>query len=104
VKAKRRIPAKTRVRSALRRLWMISPERSDCLRAWGYKCADCGAKQSVAKGRECKLDVHHLDGIDWGEVKGNDVTQLFPDPSRLVPLCKACHKARHAKGHDDDAE
>ena len=103
-KKKRIIPGKTRIRNALRRVWLQSPERAAALRATGYRCSDCGVKQSVAKGREVKLQVHHIDEIDWDRVNAHESDQLLPDVSRLAALCKDCHKARHAKGHDDDAE
>lgn len=89
----RRPPSKqARVRSALRHVWLKSPERSAALKATGYRCAMCQVKQSKAKGREVKIEVHHIDGIDWDSVNVRDAEQLLPDPSRLMPLCVPCHK------------
>ena len=50
----------SRIRQALRLLWMRSRERSQALQNTGYCCAMCGVKQSKAKGREVRLDVHHV--------------------------------------------
>ena len=39
-------------------------------------CADCG--------KDCKTDVHHLDGNEFNN-----------SPENLVRLCRSCHVARH---------
>ena len=80
-----------KIRQALRLLWMRSRERSTALKNTGYCCSVCGVKQSTAKGREVKLDVHHLDGIDWDGLFDDIRRRLLHAPDRLAPLCKECH-------------
>lgn len=89
-----------RIRHALRVLWLRSRERAQALRNTNYCCCYCGVKQSVAKGREVKLDVHHLDGIDWGGLCDLIRERLLQDPSRLAPACKECHE-KLTKGNTD---
>lgn len=88
---KKPITPNSRIRRALRLLWMRSRERAQALKNTGYTCAYCGAKQSAAKGKELKLDVHHLDGIQWNGLCDIIRERMLPDPSRLAPACKACH-------------
>ena len=38
----------------------FSKERSTALRSSECHCEECGIKQSAAKGKEVKLEVHHL--------------------------------------------
>ena len=45
---------RSRVRSALRKLWLSSRERSAALKREEYCCEVCSVKQSTAKGREQK--------------------------------------------------
>lgn len=45
----------------------------------------------MAKGREVKLQVHHLDGVDWDGLFDDIRRRLLHDPKRLAPACKACH-------------
>lgn len=85
-------------RSALRRLWLRSPERAISLKKAGYCCQICGAKQSKAKGREVKIEVHHTRPVDLDACWEEAQKQMFVPPEELVPLCKACHK----KHHEDD--
>ena len=81
----------SKIRQALRLVWLRSRERAAALKRTGYCCSRCGVKQSVAKGREVKLEVHHTDGIDWDGLLADIRKRLLPDPSRLEPMCKACH-------------
>ncbi len=85
----------SRIRQALRILWMRSRERAEALRNTGYRCGVCGVKQSAAKGREVKLDVHHLHGVDWEGLFDDIRKRLLQDPKRLCPLCKGCHDRMH---------
>jgi len=70
---------------------MRSRERAAALKATNYCCAYCGIKQSTAKGREVKLQVQHLDGVDWDGLFDDIRRRLLHDPKRLAPACKACH-------------
>jgi predicted HNH restriction endonuclease len=85
----------SRIRQALRLLWLRSRERAEALRNTGNCCSVCGVKASVAKGREVKLDVHHVDGCDWDGVIDMIRRRILQTPDRLAPLCKGCHDAAH---------
>ena len=86
---------RSKIKNALRRLWMQSRERAAALKSTGYCCADCGVKQSTAKGREVKLEVHHQPQIDWTGITQLIVDRILNVPQ--VPLCRDCHKQRHDK-------
>ncbi len=86
---------RSRIRSAVRTLWLRSRERAQALKNHGNCCAKCGVKQSAAKGREVKLEVHHLDGIEWEAVIDFIAKNVLQTPDRLMPLCKECHKQTH---------
>ena len=86
----------SRIRQALRILWMRSRERAAALRRHDYRCGICNVKQSAAKGREVKLMVHHMDGVDWDGLFDDIRRRLLVDPDRLLPVCKECHDKQHA--------
>lgn len=83
---------RSQVRAALRLLWLRSRERAAALKRDGNVCQECGAKGSVAKGREVKTEVHHLDGIMWRHIEDYIYRHLLVDPKGLQTLCKECHK------------
>lgn len=86
------------IRSALRKLWLRSVERSRALKRDNYTCQGCGKKQSRAKGKEFSVEVHHKDGIDrWNEITELIKGTLLQDPEKLETLCKKCHKEEGAK-------
>jgi len=86
---------RSRIKSALRQVWLRSRERAACLKAAGHKCERCGVKASVAKGREVKVQVHHRDGINWDGIVNSIIKAMLPDPARLESVCELCHKAEH---------
>jgi predicted HNH restriction endonuclease len=88
---------RSRVKNALRNLWLRSRERATALKHTGYCCSCCGVKQSAAQGREVKIEVHHVDGINWDGLVDLVFERMLPDPSRLEPLCKTCHEKRHGE-------
>jgi predicted HNH restriction endonuclease len=96
----RKLPStpKSRVRAALRQLWLRSRERAAALKRSGNTCECCGVKASAAKGREVKLEVHHLNGIDWENLIDRFYKTLLCDPKHLMPLCKECHDRLHQTG------
>lgn len=96
----RRLPStpRSRIRSALRALWLRSRERAAALKREGYTCQRCGTKQSRAKGREAKVEVHHIDGIDWDGMIDLVIARILQTPDRLEVVCEDCHKAEHDKG------
>jgi hypothetical protein len=90
---------RSRVRSALRQLWLRSREHQAALKLAGRKCELCGIKASVAKGKEVKLQVHHRDGVsNWEKVLKLIYDELLVGPEKLQVLCKKCHYQEH---HDD---
>lgn len=88
----------SRIRQSLRLLWLRSRERAAALKNANYCCAYCGVKQSVAKGREVKLEVHHIDGIDWDGLCDLIRERLLQKPERLAPACKECHDKKGKVG------
>ena len=93
---KKPITPRSQIRSALRRLWLRSRERSMALRISGYHCQHCNGKQSKAKGKEFSLEVHHLDGAHMEYIIDEIYKYLLCDPSRLEVLCIGCHKEKHS--------
>lgn len=84
---------RSKVRSALRQLWLRSRERASALRREGYCCEVCGIKQSKAKGREVKMEVHHIEGIlEWEKMIDYIFRHLLVSPDELEVLCKGCHE------------
>jgi len=87
-----------RITSALRQLWLRSRERLAALKREQYTCERCGAKQSRARGREVKVQVHHVDGVDWSGLRELIRERLLHDPDRLAVLCERCHKEERGGG------
>ena len=83
---------RSRVRSAIRQLWLRSRERAAVLKRDGYCCQECGVHQSTAKGKEQKLEVHHLDGIEWDMVIDYIFRHVLVSPDKMETVCYKCHK------------
>lgn len=88
------------IMSALRRLWMRSPERAQALKDTGYMCTNCGVKQSKAKGKEQKIQVHHIIPVkqdkEWFPRVCEELREhFFVPPEELEPLCPDCHHSHH---------
>jgi len=90
---------RSKVRAAIRSLYLRSRERAAALKNAGYCCENCGVKQSKAKGREQKVEVHHRSGgIEvWNEVIDLICKEILCDPSMLEVLCPDCHDEEHIK-------
>jgi predicted HNH restriction endonuclease len=89
---------RSRVRSALRMVFLRSRERAAALKREGNCCEACGVKASVAKGKEVKVEVHHRKNIlNWEKIIDLVFEQLLCDPSNFEVLCKPCHDLRHEK-------
>lgn len=83
---------RSRIRTSLRQLWLRSRERLKALQRDNYTCQCCGNKQSVAKGKEFKVQVHHKKGIgNWEKLIDVIYEHLLCDPENLETLCKECH-------------
>ena len=83
----------TRIRAALRMLWMRSRERQACIKKHSNTCQEkgCGKKGSVAVGREVKIEVHHLKEPNWERIFSVIREELLVPHTDMVPLCKECH-------------
>jgi predicted HNH restriction endonuclease len=89
----------SQIRTALRRLWLRSRERSAAMKREGYRCQCCGIKQSKARGHECNLEVHHRNGVtNWQEIEKAIRWHLLVAPVELEVLCPDCHKKEHTEG------
>jgi len=86
----------SKISQSLRQLWLRSKERSAALKRSKYCCENCGVKQSKAKGKEVKIEVHHTDmEINWSDICDIIREKLLPSPDRLKCYCKSCHKEVH---------
>ena len=83
----------SRITACLRQLWMRSRERAKALKDTKYCCSECGAKQSKAKGKEVKIQVHHWPAINWKGLRELIRERLLDVPQ--VPLCVPCHLRFH---------
>ena len=92
---------RSRIKSALRQLWLRSRERAAAIKKSGRRCVDCGVKQSAAKGKKVTLEVHHEPMIDWTGVVQLIFDRLLNAPQ--VPLCKDCHRKAHERMEDEEA-
>lgn len=93
---KKPITPRSKVRSALRRVFLNSREHQAALKEAGRSCQHCGVKASVAKGREQKVEVHHKEGIgNWQKVIDAVYAELLVSADKLEVLCPECHKKEH---------
>jgi hypothetical protein len=84
---------RSKVRSAIRQLFLRSRERAAAMKREKYTCEKCGVKQSKAKGKEVAVECHHLQGIgNWEKVIDLVFEEILCHPDKLQILCKACHK------------
>jgi len=99
IKKSRRLPntPRSKIRAALRQLWLRSREHQAALKAAKYCCARCGIKQSKAKGREVKVEVHHRRGIAWEEIIDLIAERLLQTPEDYEVQCERCHEGEHEK-------
>ena len=95
----KRLPGtpRSKVRAALRQLWLRSRERNAAIKREGGCCESCHQKQSKAKGREFKVEVHHLNGIVWEQMIDYIYRHLLCDPKDLQVMCQPCHECEHGK-------
>lgn len=92
---------RSRVRAAIRQLWLRSRERALALRRDGYTCQHCGRKQSRAKGKRFDVAVHHLNGIEWEKILDYIYRHVLVDPQHLETVCNECHQKIHDGNYDD---
>jgi predicted HNH restriction endonuclease len=78
---------------ALRQLWLRSRERALALKLNNYSCNKCKVKQSRAKGKEQKIEVHHKEGVgNWDKIIKLIREELLCSPDKLECLCPECHE------------
>ena len=85
----------SRIKAALRQLWLRSRERAAALKRDKYTCGACSVKQSRAKGKEVFVEVHHLQGVvNWQDIYKFIRAALLCGPENLETLCPDCHKKK----------
>lgn len=84
---------RSRIKAAIRQVWLRSRERAKCLKDAEYRCNRCNVKQSIAKGKEVKLNVHHVDRIDWDGIVDLIIERVLA--GELECLCIPCHDKEH---------
>ncbi len=84
-----------RIRSCIRQMWLRSRERAAALKSTKYCCSECDIKQSTAKGKEVKVQVHHDPAIGdkWEYIIDYIIEHILE--SNQYPLCRSCHKKIH---------
>ncbi len=83
---------RSRIKGMLRQLFLRSVERTEAMKRDKYSCVDCGVKQSVKKGFECKIQVHHKKGIGvWDELINLIYEHILCNVDDLECLCVDCH-------------
>jgi len=87
------------ITSMLRRLWLFSRERRERLRMDDSTCFTCKRKASVAKGKECKIEIHHIDHCQMDRIIAVIREELLIPSDGLMTLCKDCHRVEHKKGN-----
>jgi len=87
---------KSRIRAALRQLFLRSRERAAALKRESNTCEHCKRKASKAKGKEFSVEVHHKEGVcNWSAIFELIYQQLLCSPDLLQVLCKECHLDTH---------
>ena len=90
---------RSKVKNALRNLWLRSRERAAALKRDQYTCQSCLGKQSKAKGREFAVEVHHAARVvDWERLVDMIYERLLVSPDDLLTLCPGCHDRLHGPG------
>lgn len=85
------------IKNACRKLFLWSRESTAVRKRDGNTCVTCGRKQSQAKGREVKIEVHHKREPNWERIINTIREELLQTPEDMICLCKECHKEHHAK-------
>ena len=88
---------RSRIRNALRQMWLRSRERAAAIKRENNTCQECHRKGSVAKGKEVKIVAHHTNGIDWDGIVDLIIERVLQTPEDYTILCKECHKKTHEK-------
>ena len=85
----------SKIKAACRALFLRSRERNNVLKAADYRCSKCKRKQSRAKGKEVKVEVHHKKGVlNWAKIY-ETLRKYLLNENDMVVLCDRCHKEEH---------
>ena len=85
----------SRIQHYIRLCWLRSRERLKVLKAANYTCRQCNKKQSRAKGRIVKVQVHHKKKINWVKIIEFIRKEVLDKPQEC--LCEDCHKKETAE-------
>lgn len=99
----RRLPVtpNSQIRAALRQLWLRSRERGQAVKDQKNTCCECGRKGSVAKGKEVRINVHHVAGVDWSGLLDLIRERLLQTPDKYVCMCEECHVKHHKEEREE---
>lgn len=95
---------RSRIKAALRQLSLRSREHAACRKRENNTCQECGRKGSVAKGKEVKTEIHHINGINWKEIIEYIYKELLVHPDKLKLLCKDCHDEETVKQKKENTD
>ena len=82
----------------IRMCFLRSRERLKVLKEAKYTCCQCHRKQSRAKGKEVKVEVHHKAIINWDKIVEYIRKEVLDRPMEV--LCKECHKEETRKQNE----
>lgn len=83
---------RSRIRAALRQLFLRSRERAACLKKYQYHCNICNVKQSMKKDNVIKVQVHHKSNINnWDKII-DEIQRDLLNLDDMECLCESCHK------------
>ena len=85
----------SRISHYIRLCWLRSRERHKVLKEAKYTCCQCHRKQSKAKGKKLKVEVHHKKKIDWKKIVEYVRKEVLDKPQEV--LCVDCHKEETRK-------
>lgn len=85
----------SKIKNAIRQVWLRSRERGTAIKRDKYTCQDCKKKQTTRKGEEFKVQVHHIEEISWDDICLVIREKVLQTPDKYVTLCETCHDRRH---------
>jgi hypothetical protein len=95
-KAKKKQTPVGRISSALRKIWMWSPERAVVMKRAAGICEECGCtcgktkKQAEAK-KLSLMEIHHVEQCNMTKMAKEIHAKMFPGEDKLDALCQTCH-------------
>ena len=92
---------RSQIRHALRLLFMKSRERQATVKRDKNTCQHCGKKGSVAKGKEVRIECHHINNIQWEKILDYIQRHLLVDPKDMICLCHDCHEKETERMKDE---